>query len=107
MDGRMTKLGIGGVSELAACGEFKAQHAFGAEGELIFRRFSIDEETGAARSSRSGFCANTIALFADDEKQRKVTRAGSEQRFGGGNHGSEDALGVARTAAMDVGAVFA
>ena len=107
MNGGMAQLRISGMSELAARGKFVTKSAFAAEGEAIFRGLAIDEEPRTAWSGSGGFGANAVALLADDKQQRKVARAAVQQRFGGGDHRGDDALGVARAAAVDMRGVFA
>ena len=101
MDGGVAQLGIGGVSEFAMSGELVTERAFAAQDELIFGGFAVDEEARAAGRCGHGFGAGAVAFFADDEEQSEIARAGGEQRFGGRDHGCDDALGVARTASPD------
>jgi len=56
------------------------------------------EETRAAGRSGGGDGANAAALFADDEQKCEIARATGEKRFSGGDHGGDDALGVAGAA---------
>jgi hypothetical protein len=107
MNGGVAKFGIGGVGELAAGGKLETEGSFGAESEMIFGGFPVDEKTRAARGGSGAGGAETVALFTDDEEQGEVARASGEKRFGGGDHGSDDAFGVAGTAAVDVRVVFA
>ncbi len=95
------------MGELAPGDEFVAESAFGAESKLIFGGFAVDEEARAARGSSRGDGANAAALFSHNEKQREIACASREKRFGGGDHGGDDALGVAGAAAVDVGSIFA
>src|SRR3977135_381658 len=74
---------------------------------MIFGGFTVDEETRAAGRSGGGDGANAAALFADDEQKCEIARATGEKRFGGGDHGGDDALGVAGAAAVNVGPIFA
>src|SRR5258708_38990532 len=74
---------------------------------MIFGGFTVDEETRAAGRSGGGHGANAAALFADDKEKCEITRATGEKRFSGGDHGGDDALGVAGAAAGNVGPIFA
>jgi len=64
-------------------------------------------KTRAAGGSSSGDGADAAALFTDDEQEREIAGASGEKRFGGGDHGGDDAFGVAGATAVDVGLVFA
>src|SRR5437899_1354413 len=103
----MAELRICRMGEFAARDEFVAEGTFGAEGDMIFGGFTVDEKSRTAGGSRGGESANTAALFTDDEEKREIARAAGEKRFRGRDHGSDDSLGVTGAAAVDVGIVFA
>lgn len=106
MDGGVTEFGISRMGEFAASEDFVAENAFGAESELIFSGFAVDEKTRAARRGRGSDGAGAIAFLANDKKKSEVAGALGEQSFGGMNHGGDDAFGVATAAAVDVGVVL-
>src|ERR1039458_2536018 len=74
-------------------------------GISIISRASAFPATAAAPRRRV-ICARAVALLADYEQHSEVAYAAFEQRLGGGEHGGDDALGVARAASPDVVAVF-
>src|SRR5262249_10091651 len=90
---------VGGGGGVSARDEFVTQRTFRTESKLVFRRLAVDEKAGTTGSGSGGFRADAVALFADDEEQGEIVRAGREKRFGGGDHGGDDALGVTRPAA--------
>src|SRR5260370_37828506 len=98
MNRGMAELRISRVGELAASDKLVAKRSLGAESEMIFGGFTVDEETRAAGRSGGGHGANAAALFADDKEKCEITRATGEKRFSGGEHGGHDGLGVAQEA---------
>ena len=107
MNGRVAKLGIGGVREFAMSGELITERAFAAQDELIFCGFAVDEEARAAGRCGHGFGAGTVAFFANDKKESQIAGSRGEQRFGRRDHGCGNALGVAGTASPDGVGIFA
>ena len=51
--------------------------------------------------------ARAVALLADHEQYSEIAHAAFEQCLGGGKHGGDNALGVARAASPDVFAILA
>src|ERR1700739_2711915 len=74
---------------------------------MIFGGFAVDEEARATRRGCCGDGTDAAALFADDEQKCEIASAACEKQFSGGDHGGDDAFGVAGAAAVDVRSVFA
>src|SRR5580704_13509495 len=106
MNGGVAKLWIGGVRQLSAGNQFVAQRAFGAERQTIFRGLAVDEEARAPRMCGGGFSSGAVAFFADNKQQSKIAGAGCEEIFGRGNHGSDDALGIAGATTPEIILIF-
>jgi len=106
MNGGVTQFGISGMGEFAASDEFVSQDTLGAERQSIFGGFAVDEKARATGRGGRSVGASAVALFADNEKEGEIAGAGSEKRFRGVDHGSDDALGVATAAAVDVRVVL-
>ena len=68
---------------------------------LVFGGLAVDDVSRAARIFGRVIGADAGTLFADDEEQAEIALAGLEQRFGGLDHASDDALDVAGAAAVN------
>lgn len=107
-DGGIAELGIGGVGGAAPGAEGEAEHTLAGRDHFAFGGLAVDEVTDRARGAAvGGEGAGAIALFARDEEQTEIAATAGEQGFGGKDLGGDNAFGVAGTAAMDVGIVFA
>src|SRR5271154_5870511 len=73
---------------------------------MIFRGFSIDQETRASRVGRGGSGSGALALSADDKEQGEIASARGEKIFGCCNHGSDDAFGIAGAATPEIVLIF-
>src|SRR5258708_2052830 len=95
------------MSHLSMRDELVSQGAFRAESELVFGGLAVNEESRAARLFGGSKGASAVALFADNEKQSEIAAAVFEEPLGGGDHGGDDALGIAGSASPDALVIFA
>ena len=88
------------------CGEDGAQRAFRCQGEAIVGGFAVDEEAAAFGRIVGDLGSGGVALFAGDKEQAHGIPS-ARKRFGGGDLGGDDPLGVADAAAVEEVGVFA
>src|SRR5260370_42431370 len=110
LNGGVAQVRIGRVRQLPLGRHLDAQPALGGDGDLVVRGFAVDEELTASTVQLVRLCvgqesAHAVALFTHHEQQSdgKVFCA---QALGGANLRSDDALGVAGAASVDVVLIF-
>jgi len=87
-------------------GDFNSKRSFRRQRDSILGRFAVDQKADSlGRVIIRNFRPEAIAFFSDYEKKSNVN-AFALQAFGGGDLRGDDALGVARSAAIDAGGIL-
>ena len=88
------------MCHLATGDKLYAQRALRGHRQFGLRRLAVNEELRSARLLVGDLRTLTVALLANEEEQPGMNALRLEL-FGSGDLGDDDALGVARTAAID------
>ena len=80
LDGGFAQFRIGGMRHAAVRDDFIAQRAFGAEGQLVFRRLAVDDEVAAARVFAAATSAPALLRSSPTTNSRPKLRLPSASR---------------------------
>ena len=101
LDRRLARLGIRRMGGPPTSGQLHAERASVGCPKTTVGRLAVDQKAAVLRPEVRGLCAVTTPLLPNDEEHAEIADAALPQTLRCGHLRGEDALGVARAAAVE------